>query len=52
MILFRLLTSNTHHAAELSGMAQYLLAAIGPTLFGLASRRDRFIEQTTAKASL
>jgi len=37
MMLFGLRTSNTHDAAELSGMAQsvgYLLAAIGPTLFG------------------
>ena len=37
MMLFGLRTSNAHDAAELSGMAQsmgYLLAAIGPTLFG------------------
>jgi len=36
-MLFGLRTSNAHDAAELSGMAQsmgYLLAAIGPTLFG------------------
>jgi MFS transporter, CP family, cyanate transporter len=38
MMFFALRTQNTHQAAELSGMAQsigYLLAAIGPTLFGL-----------------
>ncbi|WCK56724.1 MFS transporter [Aneurinibacillus sp. Ricciae_BoGa-3] len=38
MMFFALRTQNTHEAAALSGMAQsigYLLAAIGPTLFGL-----------------
>ncbi|MED0678414.1 MFS transporter [Aneurinibacillus thermoaerophilus] len=38
MMFFSLRTQNVHQAAELSGMAQsvgYLLAAIGPTLFGL-----------------
>ncbi|MCR8635193.1 CynX/NimT family MFS transporter [Paenibacillus radicis (ex Xue et al. 2023)] len=38
MMFFSLRTHNTHQAAELSGMAQsfgYLLAAVGPTLFGL-----------------
>ncbi|WP_239565329.1 CynX/NimT family MFS transporter [Brevibacillus fulvus] len=37
MMFFGLRTTNAHQAAELSGMAQsvgYLLAAIGPTLFG------------------
>ncbi|SFL59887.1 MFS transporter, CP family, cyanate transporter [Paenibacillus sp. 1_12] len=37
MAFFGLRTSNSHDAAELSGMAQsvgYMLAAIGPTLFG------------------
>ncbi len=37
MMLFGLRTANAHDAAELSGMAQsigYLLAAVGPTLFG------------------
>lgn len=37
MMFFSLRTENAHQAAELSGMAQsvgYLLAAIGPTLFG------------------
>ncbi|WP_102275326.1 CynX/NimT family MFS transporter [Cytobacillus massiliigabonensis] len=37
MMFFSLRTKNSHQAAELSGMAQsvgYLLAAIGPTLFG------------------
>lgn len=37
MMLFGLRTTNAHDAAELSGMAQsigYLLAALGPTLFG------------------
>ncbi|MDQ0091119.1 CP family cyanate transporter-like MFS transporter [Paenibacillus anaericanus] len=37
MTLFGLRTSNAHDAAELSGMSQsvgYLLAALGPTLFG------------------
>ncbi|MFJ8064498.1 CynX/NimT family MFS transporter [Psychrobacillus sp. NPDC096426] len=38
MMFFSLRTENAHQAAELSGMAQsvgYLLAAVGPTLFGL-----------------
>ncbi|MDH5163063.1 CynX/NimT family MFS transporter [Heyndrickxia oleronia] len=38
MMFFSLRTRSTHEAAELSGMAQsfgYLLAAIGPTLFGI-----------------
>lgn len=38
MIFFSLRTKNSQEAAELSGMAQtigYLLAAIGPLLFGL-----------------
>jgi CP family cyanate transporter-like MFS transporter len=38
MMFFSLRTQNTHEAAELSGMAQsfgYLLAAVGPVLFGL-----------------
>lgn len=38
MMFFTLRTRSAHEAAELSGMAQsagYLLAAIGPTLFGL-----------------
>ncbi|NOU92414.1 MFS transporter [Paenibacillus sp. LMG 31456] len=38
MMFFSLRTHNTQQAAELSGMAQsfgYLLAAVGPTLFGL-----------------
>lgn len=37
MMFFGLRTENAHQAADLSGMAQsvgYLLAAIGPTLFG------------------
>src|SRR5690625_6617977 len=37
MMLFSLRTKNSEQAAEISGMAQsfgYLLAAIGPTLFG------------------
>lgn len=37
MMFFGLRTRTTHEAAELSGMAQsvgYLLAAVGPTLFG------------------
>ncbi|TXK76718.1 MFS transporter [Paenibacillus sp. N3.4] len=37
MMMFGLRTTNPHDAAELSGMAQsvgYLLAAVGPTLFG------------------
>jgi len=37
MILFGLRTTNAHYAAELSGMSQsvgYLLAAVGPILFG------------------
>jgi len=37
LMFFGLRTKNAHQAAELSGMAQsvgYLLAAIGPTLFG------------------
>lgn len=37
MMFFGLRTENSHQAAELSGMAQsvgYLLAAMGPTLFG------------------
>ncbi|CAM3036964.1 MFS transporter [Paenibacillus sediminis] len=37
MMFFGLRTQTTHEAAELSGMAQsvgYLLAAVGPTLFG------------------
>ncbi|GAA0399956.1 MFS transporter [Paenibacillus motobuensis] len=37
MMFFGLRTENAHQAAELSGMAQsvgYLLAAIGPTMFG------------------
>ncbi|NIK78114.1 CP family cyanate transporter-like MFS transporter [Paenibacillus castaneae] len=37
MMMFGLRTANAHDAAELSGMAQsvgYLLAALGPTLFG------------------
>lgn len=38
MMFFSLRTQSTHEATELSGMAQsfgYLLAAIGPVLFGL-----------------
>ncbi|PKR84238.1 CynX/NimT family MFS transporter [Heyndrickxia camelliae] len=38
MMFFSLRTKNSYQAAELSGMAQsfgYLLAAIGPTLFGV-----------------
>ncbi|MGG4511825.1 MFS transporter [Heyndrickxia sporothermodurans] len=38
MMFFSLRTRSTHEAAELSGMAQsfgYLLAAAGPTLFGI-----------------
>ncbi|MFC4619677.1 CynX/NimT family MFS transporter [Camelliibacillus cellulosilyticus] len=38
LLLFGLRTKNAHQAAELSGMAQsigYLLAAVGPLLFGL-----------------
>ncbi|MDB5084601.1 MAG: transporter [Bacilli bacterium] len=38
MMFFALRTETTHQAAQLSGMAQaigYLLAAVGPTLFGL-----------------
>jgi CP family cyanate transporter-like MFS transporter len=37
MMLFGLRTTNAHDAAELSGMSQsigYLLAAVGPALFG------------------